>query len=158
MILLESMPIPEGMTGHEAGRQLLEKLFREHTGEELPPIAVTSRGKPYFPSCNLHFSISHTPLHVFCALSSCPVGIDAEELDRPVRKELAHRVLSTAEMQRYLALGGSAEAFLRMWVLKEATAKCSGQGLQGFPNDTDFSPADPRVSLRDGCVVAVVQG
>ena len=44
-----------GITGHEAGRLLLARLYREETGEDLPPIAVTERGKPYFEASALHF-------------------------------------------------------------------------------------------------------
>ena len=35
-----------GRTGHEAGRQLLAKLYREETGAECPEIAVAEGGKP----------------------------------------------------------------------------------------------------------------
>ena len=55
-----------GRSGHEAGRSLLETLYREETGQPLPPIAVTERGKPYVPDSDLHFSISHTKNHAFC--------------------------------------------------------------------------------------------
>ena len=72
----------EGRAGHEAGRQLLAKLYREETGEDLPEIRTTDRGKPYFPDSPWHFSISHTPKHAFCVLSRNNVAIDAEEADR----------------------------------------------------------------------------
>ena len=48
-------------------------------------------------------------------------------------------------------------ALLRFWVLKEALVKCGGEGLQGYPNHTDFHPDDPRIQIRDGCLVAVIQ-
>lgn len=158
MILLEGMEIPAGMTGHDAGRLLLADLYRRCTGKALPQIAVTERGKPCFVSEALEFSISHTPRHVFCALSDRPVGIDAEEADRPIRPELAKRILSQSEKARYDEAADKNRALLALWVLKEASAKCTGEGLRGFPNGTDFSPDDPRVTLREGCLVAVVQG
>ena len=71
-----------GCSGHEAGRKLLEALYREETGEALPNILLSVRGKPFFENSPYHFSISHTDRHAFCALSRRPVGIDAEELDR----------------------------------------------------------------------------
>ena len=55
---LKCAQIQPGQTGHEAGRKLLEKMYRELTGEALPPIAVTERGKPYFTEGSLYFSIS----------------------------------------------------------------------------------------------------
>ena len=147
-----------GRTGHDAGRQLLAELYREATGEELPPIAVSDRGKPFFVGSPWHFSISHTKHHAFCVLSRRPVGIDAEEADRPIRPELAKRILSEKEKVRCAAAEDKNLALLALWVLKEASVKCTGEGLRGFPNGTDFSPDDPRVTVRDGCVVAVVQG
>lgn len=147
----------EGRRGHEAGRELLSRLYREYTGNELPQILVTDRGKPYFPDSPIHFSITHTKGHVFCALSERPIGIDAEEQDRKVDLKLADKILSPGERAGYDAARDKRLALLKLWVLKEAAAKCTGQGLRGYPNDTDFSPDDPRVFVRDGCVVAVIE-
>ena len=145
-----------GRTGHEAGRELLRQLYRAETGEELPPIRITEQGKPYFPDSPWYFSISHTPRHAFCALSRKNVGIDAEELDRKVHLKLADRVLSPSEKEQFDAAQDKRRAFLIFWVLKEAEAKCSGEGLRIYPNHTAFSLDDPRVEERDGCLVAVV--
>ena len=145
-----------GRTGHEAGRELLRQLYWAETGEELPPIRITEQGKPYFPDSPWHFSISHTPWHAFCALSRKNVGIDAEELDRKVHLKLADRVLSPSEKEQFDAAQDKRRAFLIFWVLKEAEAKCSGEGLRIYPNHTAFSLDDPRVEERDGCLVAVV--
>jgi phosphopantetheinyl transferase len=46
---------------------------------------------------------------------------------------------------------------LTFWVLKEAEAKLSGQGLKGYPNHTNFSLEDPRVTQMEGCLVAVME-
>ena len=146
----------EGRAGHEAGRDLLAKLYREATGEDLPPIAISPRGKPHFPDSSWHFSISHTPRHAFCALAKCPVGIDAEEQDRPVNLKLAEKVLSESEKFRFDRCADKNCAFLRLWVLKEASVKRTGEGLNGYPNHTDFSPDDPRIQIIDGCYVAVL--
>lgn len=145
----------EGRTGHQAGRELLRRLYLEETGQPLPEIEVSSTGKPYFPHSSFHFSITHTPRHAFCVLARCPVGIDAEELDRPIRPQLADRTLSPSEKQRYLAAADPNSAFLALWVQKEAAVKLSGKGLHGFPNGTDFSPEAPWVHRWDGCVVAL---
>ena len=144
------------LTGHHAGRQLLERLYREVTGEALPPIQLTPRGKPYFEHSPYHFSIPHPSRHAFCVLSHSPVGIDAEELDRPVPPSLVKRALSPEEQDRLALAPDMREAFLALWVLKEASAKCSGMGLTGFPNKTDFSPEDPRVHRWAGCLVAII--
>lgn len=142
--------------GHAAGRALLEALYLRSTGRPMPPIATAPGGKPYFPGGDLHFSISHTPRHVFCVLSDRPVGIDAEEYDRTVNPALAEKILSPAEAERFSRADDPRAALLRLWVLKEARVKASGEGLRGWPNNTDFSPDDPRVTVIDGCYVAVL--
>ena len=145
-----------GKTGHEAGRELLAALYRRATGESLPPIAVGDRGKPYFPESDWHFSISHTKKHVFCALARCPIGIDAEEVTRKIDLRLADKILSVAERAEFDAAGDQNKALLTFWVLKEAAAKLTGDGLRDYPNHTSFSLADPRVQERDGCLLAVM--
>ena len=147
-----------GRSGHEAGRALLAELYRTHVGEILPEIAVTDRGKPYFVTGKWHFSITHTPRHAFCALSDSPVGIDAEELDRAVNLRLADKILSPSERMQFDTAQDKHLALLTFWVLKEAAAKQSGEGLRGYPDHTDFSLDDPRVIRREGCLLAVVEG
>lgn len=146
-----------GMSGHAAGRALLADMYREKTGEALPEMLVTDRGKPYFADGSLHFSISHTKRRVFCVLSENPVGIDAEETDRDIDLRLAEKILSENEKRRYHAATDERRTLLRFWVLKEALAKASGEGLRGYPNGTDCDPFDPRIIETDGCFVAVVQ-
>lgn len=144
-----------GRGGHEAGRALLEALYREATGLPLPPIVIGEWGKPYFVDSGWHFSISHTKNHAFCALARENVAIDAEELDRPINQKLAEKILSPREKAQYDAAPDKARALLTFWVLKEAAAKLSGRGLRGYPNNTDFSLDDPRVRKMDGCLVAI---
>ena len=147
----------DGRSGHDAGRELLSSLYRQATGEELPPITVTDRGKPYFPDSAWHFSISHTPKHAFCVLSRNNVGLDAEELDRKINLKLAEKILSPGEKSRFDAAENKEKALLTFWVLKEAAAKLSGEGLRGYPNHTDFTLDDPRVTETDGCILAVME-
>ncbi len=148
----------DGRNGHEAGLALLERLYRQRFGEAMPPIAREEGGKPYFPGKNIHFSITHTNRHVFCALSDRSIGIDAEELDRPVKPQLARHILSEKELEQYLRSQDPHRALLTFWVLKEAAAKETGKGIRGYPNDTDFSLDDPRVRVLQGCLVAVIEG
>ncbi len=145
-----------GQSGHEAGRQLLARLYREETGSTLPPIRKTERGKPYFEDSIYHFSISHTPKHAFCVLSRENIAIDAEELDRPINLKLAQKILSPAEQRQFNEAPDKRRALLTFWVLKEAAAKLTGDGLRGYPNHTEFSLADPRVTEMDGCLVAIL--
>lgn len=148
-----------GLNSRVAGQLLLKSMYAEYTGEDLPDIDTTPRGKPYFLSGGLHFSITHTKSRVFCALSDAPVGIDAEEKTRKVSPALAEKILSPNELAQYNALPEEEknDALLRFWVLKEAEVKCSGLGLRGYPDHTDFSLDDPRIQDMEGCYVAVIR-
>ena len=153
---IQSMMLGQ-LTGHEAGLCLLRRMYEEKTGCAMPEICRTARGKPYFLDSPVHFSISHTPKRVFCVLSDKPIGIDAEETDRTVNLALAEKILSPQEKERFLKAEDQRKALLKLWVLKEAQVKYSGEGIRGYPNQTDFSPEDPRVQEIDGCFVAVIE-
>ena len=157
MLKIQSWAL-NGLDSRVAGQLLLKSMYEELTGEEMPPIEKMPRGKPYFLTGDLHFSITHTKKTVFCAISDVPVGIDAEEMTREVNLRLAGKILSPSEKTRFEQWPDPRDALLRLWVLKEAAAKLTGEGLRGFPNQTDFDPADKRIQEIDGCYVAVFEG
>lgn len=147
----------ENCTGHEAGRLLLSELYRQHTGAQMPAILMAPQGKPYWENSSLHFSISHSKAHVFCALSDRPIGIDAEELNRDVNLKLADRILSPFELEQYQQAEDKRLALLKFWVLKEAQAKLTGEGIKFHPTHTNFSLDDPRVTVQENCLLAVME-
>ena len=157
MLKLDFWPL-NGLDSRVAGKLLLAQMYEELTGEEMPPIEKAPRGKPYFPGSDLHFSITHTKTTVFCAIADAEIGIDAEDLNRKVSPALAQKILSPPEYAQYEAVADEEknEALLRFWVLKEAEAKCSGLGLRGYPNHTEFDLDDERVQKLGGCMVAVI--
>ena len=157
MFKLDHWPL-NGLDSRVAGKLLLARMYEELTGEEMPPIEKAPRGKPYFPGSDLHFSITHTKSTVFCAIADTEIGLDAEDLSRKVSPNLAEKILSPKEYAQYEAVPEEErnEALLRFWVLKEAEAKCSGLGLRGYPDHTEFDLDDPRVQVIDGCMVAVI--
>ena len=155
-MILQGKPMEPG-SGHRDGRQLLAQMYLQTVGEPMPEILVTDRGKPYFANSPWHFSISHSKGHVFCALSEHPIGIDAEELDREIRPEPADKILSPMEWQQYDAAEDPQKVLLTFWVLKEARAKFTGVGLQGYPNHTEFLLTDPRVRQLLNCLVTVIE-
>ena len=145
----------DGRSGHEVGRELLARLYKQATGEDLPSITTTKNGKPYFPDSPWHFSISHTTHFAFCALSRHNIGLDAEEKGRAVAPAMVKRFTSDEEKGR---LGDDPQdAFLRLWVLKEALAKLTGKGIGNWMKDTDFDPFDTRIQEINGCYVAVLE-
>ena len=146
----------QGLSGHDAGRQLLAEMYREMTGNALPEIGVTPQGKPYFLDAQMHFSISHTDSQVFCVLSEEPVGIDAEAVDRKIDLRLAEKILSVPEKQRYDQAADKRQALLKLFVQKEAYAKLTGRGWGNYLYETDFDPDNGAVREMHGCFVAII--
>lgn len=87
--------------------------------KELPEIALSQLGKPYFPGHpNVHFNISHTSGAVLVGISDQELGVDIERI-RPVGQRMMVR----------LAHVSTEEAFFQSWVRREARAKRSGSGI-----------------------------
>jgi 4'-phosphopantetheinyl transferase len=98
---------------------LLLALWQRCRWRELPEIALTAEGKPYFPDHpEVHFNLSHTTGAVLVGLSEQPIGVDIERI-RPV---------SQRSMQR-LAGVDTVEEFYQSWVRREARTKRSGEGV-----------------------------
>ena len=112
----------KGVDGKEIAYELLRDGAELAWGwAELPTMARSERGKPWFPDCpGRWFSLSHSGGYALCALSDDgPVGVDIE-LIRPRRESLKEHVLSLAERERF---DGSWEEFYRVWTLKESWCK-----------------------------------
>jgi phosphopantetheinyl transferase len=116
---LEWPRIEDNQTGHEAAWRLLEEMYRKQTGEALPEVARTPLGKPYFPSGNMHLSLTHTGNLFAAVFSLFPIGIDAEKKDEE-KRGVAQRFFSEKERKM---------PFSHVWTAKEAVAKIDGRGL-----------------------------
>lgn len=144
----------DGMDAHTEGRTLLSDMYRYLMQREMPQILIGPQGKPFFMDDSLHFSISHTKSHLFCLLSDTPVGIDSEEISRSVNPRLAEKILSEYELKQYLSSEDKNRALLSFWVMKEAAAKYTGKGINGYPNNTNFSLNEKGLYIFDECIVA----
>lgn len=102
---------------------------------EMPPIQAKQGGKPYFVTGPICFNLSHSGDYVMCALSGNEVGCDVE-YKRDAGLKIAKRFFSQAE-QEYLAGCDDADAFAKLWTLKESVLKASGVGIS-YPMD-EFS-------------------
>ena len=88
-------------------------------------IAYNSQGKPYFLSNReIFFNISHSSNYVAC---DRPVGIDIEKA-RKGRQNLAKRFFDISEAE-WIKECDSDQRFFRIWTLKEAYGKATGQGV-----------------------------
>lgn len=99
---------------------LLWMALRERYGwRQLPEMALTDRGKPYFPEHpEVHFNLSHTSGAALAGLSDCPLGVDIEKI----------RPISQRSMERIAGVDSAAE-FFRSWVRREARVKRGGAGI-----------------------------
>jgi phosphopantetheinyl transferase len=104
-------------------------MEREFGWTELPEIARTETGKPYFPKApGVQFNWSHSGPYVLCACSAKPVGADIERV-RPRKDSLPAYALTERELAEYRRLGADWPAFFALWTRKEAWCKYTGEGL-----------------------------
>lgn len=82
------------------------------------PILRTKRGKPYFKDNPLYFSISHSANTAVFAISSSPVGIDAEIIKK---REYALITARFSERERREIL--NLNDFYTHWTIKECIIK-----------------------------------
>ncbi|MEE0910219.1 MAG: 4'-phosphopantetheinyl transferase superfamily protein [Bacteroidales bacterium] len=114
-------------------KQQLLSIIKEKGLSFDTTIAVGEKGKPYFLyNENLHFSISHTNSHIAIALHDKEIGIDIENT-RKCNLNLAKRYFHQEEYNYLSSLPKEEqdEAFTRIWTLKEAFVKCTGEGIAG---------------------------
>lgn len=109
-------------------------------------------GKPRVVSSPTHveFNIAHAGDVIVAAVDTVhPVGIDVERLDDPIQIEPIQDVLSDRDRRKLKACAPEERAyeFRRLWTIKEAYAKRSGNGV-----GTDFAALDfdwqPRKSAQ----------
>ena len=110
---------------------LLREACRLELGlDEVPPLAWTEQGKPFFPSLpKVHFNLSHCPEAAVCVLDSAPVGVDVEAV-QPLDDALLDRVMNLEERREILSDPAPELAFLRLWTRKESLLKLTGEGLR----------------------------
>ena len=95
------------------------------------PMGTMANGKPVFiEHPKIHFNLSHAGNYVVCAISQCEVGVDIEG-NRSVRPSIENRFFSEEECRWVQEADSEAlhsERFFRLWTLKEAYSKLTGEG------------------------------
>ncbi len=104
-------------------------------------VSVTEKGKPYFTDYpDIHYSVTHSKSSAACVLFDKPVGIDMEG-HRADSCSVAKRFFSVHE-NIWIEEGASQEErdrrFLRLWTLKEAYSKMTGEGIAACLNKIYF--------------------
>ncbi len=128
----------EDRAAYVAAHALLRLMLSEALGGDPRAWAFETgpTGKPALAAVHrrprLHFNISHTRGLVACAIAGVPVGVDVEASDGDVPPAVAARfapgeraMLAKAEGLEYRSI------FFRLWTLKEAYLKATGEGLSG---------------------------
>lgn len=106
-------------------------------------VVPDENGKPYLPGETVCFSLSHSAHFAVCTVSSCPVGVDIEEI-APVSEALISRVCTPREREIFRNAGeNTPELFCRLWTAKESVLKCTGAGLTVPPEKIEVALSDP---------------
>jgi len=144
---LASRRLPKGRAMFLLTRVVLRRLLSAYRPDIKPAawqIGRSAHGRPCVlgPVAAPVFNLSHTDdmLVLAFAASGAP-GVDIESLSRQIDPEaLAKRFFSAAEFRALQALPRTQQRdrFLRLWTLKEACVKASGQGLARALRDFEF--------------------
>lgn len=122
---------------HELGRKtcaavyllLCEGLLKEYGITEAPVFAYGEHGKPYLANHpDIHFNMSHCKQAAICVISDRPVGVDIESI-RPYQDSLIRYTMNDQEVERILKAENRDVEFTRLWTMKEALQKLSGEGM-----------------------------
>lgn len=109
-------------------QEIIDNCDRKYNYET----TTIANGKPILKDYpDIHFNISHSGKYVVCAVANVPVGVDIEG-NRPINAAVAKRFFSAEENEWVSAADNQSvqeQRFFRLWTLKEAYAKATGQGI-----------------------------
>lgn len=123
---------------HEQGRKtcaaayllLCEGLRKEYGITEKPVFEYGEHGKPFMIGHpEIHFNMSHCREAAVCVISNRPVGVDVESI-REYKDSLVRYTMNEAEIALISQSPRPKETFTRLWTMKEAVLKLSGEGLR----------------------------
>ncbi len=111
---------------------LLDKALREVWGLDgrEQEFVYGPHGKPSLkahPEC--HFNLSHSKQSVMCVVHDQPVGCDMEVVRPSLNMLLVRKTMNDSEMDQILQSPEPTVEFARLWTMKEAVVKLTGQGL-----------------------------
>ena len=115
-------------------RAFLRLLLSEHIGLDPNDIVITrdESKKPFLPSHpKVFFNVSHTLEYGLIAISSNPVGVDVENVDREWDySETAPLIFGEAELEKLVISNDKVRLFFTYWTRKEAIVKATGKGIE----------------------------
>ena len=122
---------------HELGQRqcvlsylLLRQGLRDVYGLAEPPLfEYSEHGKPTIVGHpDIHFSLSHCREAVACVIADRAVGVDVERIRR-FSPSVARYAMNECELLAIDRAAHPEEAFVRLWTMKEARLKLTGEGI-----------------------------
>ena len=83
----------------------------------------------------LHFNLSHCKTGVLCVVDDRPVGCDIERIVKTVKTDLCKYCMNEQEVAQIMDAPNPCVEFTRLWTMKEAVVKLTGQGLSTSLHD-----------------------
>ena len=79
---------------------------------------------------DIHFNLSHCKKGVLCVIDeTTPVGCDIEAVERGISDSLLNYCCNAQEIRSIENSANPNVEFIRLWTIKEAVLKCSGEGI-----------------------------
>ena len=139
---------------------LLCKGLKEEYGITSPPeFVIGDHGKPMLVGYpHIHFNMSHCREAAVCAISSRPVGIDAESI-RQYNKQLVERTMNKWEQQNIENSLHPDEVFIRLWTMKESVLKLTGEGISNDLHTVLYNETHHRfiTEYRQGYIITMCE-
>lgn len=109
---------------------LKEGLYKEYGIQENPKFAYNINGKPSlcdYP--NIHFNISHCKKAILCVIDDNEVGCDIEVIPDSLDESLCDYCFNYNEKRQIENSDEPCIEFARLWTIKEAFLKYTGDGI-----------------------------
>lgn len=110
---------------------LLQQALREVWGiDEEIRFDINDHGKPSIAGHpEVHFNMSHCKAGVLCVVDDEPVGCDIETIVKDLNLDLCRYAMNEQEVQQITAAENPRAEFTKLWTMKEAVVKLTGEGL-----------------------------
>ncbi|MBE7092642.1 MAG: 4'-phosphopantetheinyl transferase superfamily protein [Clostridiales bacterium] len=138
-------------------KSVLKKMIIDELGTDYEILYAPS-GKPYIEGNQLFVSISHSKDFFLVGTNKLPVGVDIEVV-RHFDNRLINRYFTSSE----IAYIDSDEKFFKIWTVKEAFLKLTGEGLKGIKKLNTVTNGKIQIDgyeilsfVESGCAIAIV--
>lgn len=110
---------------------LLKQGLKEEYGIDCNPcFDYVGNDKPILKGYpHIHFNLSHCRRGVLCVIDDKPIGCDIEEIEEKLDLNLCRFCYNDLEVDSITSASESCVAFTRLWTMKEAVLKLTGEGI-----------------------------